>query len=46
MPVFQIMADTCSASYITIRMPSDGLEVQRYLQCQSALRRWLGRRLE
>lgn len=35
MPVFQItmMADTCSASYMTIRMPPDGLEVQRYLQC-------------
>ena len=46
MPAFQIMADTCSDSYTTVCMPPDGLEVQRYLQCQTALRRCLGGRLE
>ena len=45
MPAFQ-MADAYRASYIAILAPPEGPEVQDYVQCQTALRRCLGRRLE
>ena len=46
MPAFQIIAETYRAPYIAILIPPEGLEVQHYLQYQTALRRCLGRRLE